>query len=481
MPAPTLQVSPPHIPTPVTPLPADRHPRRARRDPWALAAALFVAYAVVSLGRYRHMATRSWDLGIFEQAVRGYAHFRAPVVDLKGPGHQHPRRPLQPRTVLLAPLLPAVPLPVTLLIAQAALFALSAVPVTRAAARLLGRAAGSRSVSPTACPGACSSAVDFDFHEICFAVPLIAFALEAVLRGGGARRCAGRAAGAGQGGPGGDRWPPSPVVALRARDPSPPRGPYALGVAVFGVAADRRHPRRGHPGFNSSGSYDYWNKVGAAGGGLPFDGFDTKLAHPRVAAAPHHRAARAAFPAAAGRAAHPRLAFPVPRAALLGHRLALQRRPDAGRLPRPRRRPRPRPAQPPPLAALVRPPSAGRRRRRGARADHHAAAGRAHRGATPTASPPGVDRRRAAAGRGFPDGATVEADIRPISRLTGRCRVFWVGDTGGISPDYIALDNPTTRYRDSRHARQLHPHAEYAVAGNADGYVVLERQTTTGG
>ncbi|MEU6469353.1 hypothetical protein ABZ927_05395 [Streptomyces massasporeus] len=86
MPAPSLQVSRPHIPARVALPPRDRRPGRARADHWVLSAALFAAYTVVSVGRYRHLAGLSWDLGIFEQVVRAYAQLRAPVADLKGPG-----------------------------------------------------------------------------------------------------------------------------------------------------------------------------------------------------------------------------------------------------------------------------------------------------------------------------------------------------------------------------------------------------------
>src|SRR4051812_50200150 len=60
-----------------------RHPRL---DPYWLALGLFAAFATLSICRYRRMATMSWDLGIFEQAIRAYAHLRAPIADLKGPG-----------------------------------------------------------------------------------------------------------------------------------------------------------------------------------------------------------------------------------------------------------------------------------------------------------------------------------------------------------------------------------------------------------
>lgn len=152
-----------------------------RWDPWVLALTLFAGYAVVSVGRYRHLGQRSWDLGIFEQVIRSYAHLQAPVADLKGPGFNILGDHFSPVTVLLAPLYRLFPSSVTLLVAQAALFALSAVPVARAAARLLGRGRGLAVGVSYGLSWGIQQAVDFDFHEICFAVPLLAFALEAVL------------------------------------------------------------------------------------------------------------------------------------------------------------------------------------------------------------------------------------------------------------------------------------------------------------
>ncbi|MEU1027007.1 DUF2079 domain-containing protein, partial [Streptomyces sp. NPDC005904] len=128
------------------------------------------------------METRSWDLGIFEQAVRAYAHLRAPVADLKGPGANILGDHFSPVTALLAPAYRLFPSPVTLLVAQALLLALSAIPVTRAATRLLGRVSGLAVGVAYGLSWGIQRAVDFDFHEICFAVPLIAFSLEALLR-----------------------------------------------------------------------------------------------------------------------------------------------------------------------------------------------------------------------------------------------------------------------------------------------------------
>ncbi len=78
-----------------------------------------------------------------------------------------------------------------------------------------------------------------------------------------------------------------------------------------------------------------------------------------------------------------------------------------------------------------------------------------------------------------PDNASVEANIAPISRLTSRCRVFWISTTHGIDPDFIALDNSRNRYRDVEgYARDLHPDARYTIKGTAYGVVLLERRAS---
>ncbi|MEU0388949.1 DUF2079 domain-containing protein [Streptomyces chartreusis] len=475
MSAPTLQAPAARIPTPVAPPGGDRHPGRGRWDPWVLAAVLCAGYAAVSVGRYRHMTTLSWDLGIFEQVVRAYAHLRAPVADLKGPGFDILGDHFSPVTALLAPVYRLFPSPVTLLLAQAALFALSAVPVTRAAARLLGRRRGLALGLAYGLSWGVQRAVDFDFHEICFAVPLIAFSLEALLAD---RRRAALC------------WALplvlvkedlgltlaaiALVVAWRARGSSPRTVPYALGAAVFGLAATLLVLTVVIPSFNASGTYDYWTKVSEPGS--PVDGLGTKL----------RTLAWLLVPTTGLLALRsPLLLVALP---TLGWRflsgdehywgtdwhysavlmpvvfLAL-----ADALTTARHSSRPWLSS---YAAQL--PTAV------------AAAALALTTSLPLAqltqaevyrepaAVPGVERLLAR----IPDGATVEANVGPISRLTSRCRVLWLGNTQGIVPRYIALENIDGRYRDPvGYARRLHPGAEYAVAGKANGYVVLERRT----
>lgn len=475
MPAPTLQAAEAHIPTPVAPPRGDRHPDRARWDPWILAAVLFAAYAAVSVGRFRHMTTLSWDLGIFEQVVRAYTHLRAPVSDLKGPGFNILGDHFSPVTALLAPAYRLFPSPVTLLVAQAALFALSAVPVTRAAARLLGRRRGLALGLAYGLSWGVQRAVDFDFHEICFAVPLIAFSLEALLADRrGAALCWALPLVLVKEDLGLTLAAIALVVAWRARGSSPRTVRYGLGAAVFGVAATVLVLTVVIPSFNTSGTYDYWNKVSDSGS--PLDGLDTKL----------RTLAWLLIPTTGLLA----LRSPLMLVALptLGWRflsgddhywgtdwhysavlmpvvfLAL-----ADALTTVRHSPRPWLSS---YAAQL--PAAV------------AAAGLALTTSLPLAqlTEAGIYRKPAAVSgverllERIPDGATVEANVGPISRLTSRCRVFWLGNTRGVTPQYIALENVDGEYRDPvGYARKLHPGAEYAVAGNANGYVVLERLT----
>ncbi|WP_141726556.1 DUF2079 domain-containing protein, partial [Actinacidiphila rubida] len=76
----------------------------------------------------------------------------------------------------------------------------------------------------------------------------------------------------------------------------------------------------------------------------------------------------------------------------------------------------------------------------------------------------------------IPDGATVEANVGPISRLVHRTTVYWIGDTPGVVPQYIAIDDTNGWVSDPAvYATQLHPGTKYSVVGNAEGYVVLRR------
>lgn len=144
-------------------------------------AVYFVLYCACSLLKHRELATSGWDLGIFEQAVRGYAEFRGPISDIKGLGFNLLGDHFHPILVVLVPAYWIYPDATTLLVAQAALIALSIFPIHRLATTLMGRWRASAVVAAYGMSFGIQAAVGFDFHEVAFAAPLLAFGLVALV------------------------------------------------------------------------------------------------------------------------------------------------------------------------------------------------------------------------------------------------------------------------------------------------------------
>lgn len=142
---------------------------------WALAFALFALYTVVSVRTHQRMLSTGFDLGIFEQAVRSYAEGQLPVAELKGPEFALLGDHFSPALALLAPLYLIFPSPLTLLVAQAALLAVAVVPLAGYAQRTIGRGTAVVVGVGYGLSWGIAQAVGFDFHEVAFAVPLIAF------------------------------------------------------------------------------------------------------------------------------------------------------------------------------------------------------------------------------------------------------------------------------------------------------------------
>lgn len=125
----------------------------------------------------------SWDLGIFTEAVRDYAHFQTPMVAIRGEDMDLLGDHWHPILMLLAPFFRVFPSPITLLVGQSVLLALAAVPLTRTAMDLLGRHKGYAIGIAYGLSWGVVQAANFDFHEVAFAVPAIAFSLCAYIRG----------------------------------------------------------------------------------------------------------------------------------------------------------------------------------------------------------------------------------------------------------------------------------------------------------
>ena len=228
--------------------------------PLLLATVMFGLYAIMSIARFLRLDNGSWDLGMFTEAIKGYAHLGAPIADIRGPGFNLLGDHFHPILVLIAPFFRIFPSSITLLVAQAVLFAISMVPITRLAIRRLGIGAGYAIGIAYGLSWGLQSAADFDFHELAFAVPLLAFSLVALVDGRY------RAA---------ILWAMPLVlvkedmgifvagigvlVAIRGR-----KWWQGLGLSVFGLAASAVAILVFIPAFNPNGQYGFWQQIGGA-------------------------------------------------------------------------------------------------------------------------------------------------------------------------------------------------------------------------
>jgi uncharacterized membrane protein len=161
------------------------HSRSPYADPvtWAIAFTVFGAYAALSLFRLLQLNPTSWDLGIYTEYVHQVAHLQAPVADIRGAGFNLLGDHFQPIVALLGPFFRIFPSAAALLVAQALLAALSVLAVSQAAREKLGTGPGRAvAIAYGFCWGL-QQLAEFDFHEIAFAVPLLAFSLSALVRG----------------------------------------------------------------------------------------------------------------------------------------------------------------------------------------------------------------------------------------------------------------------------------------------------------
>ncbi|GGK27668.1 hypothetical protein GCM10010124_20320 [Pilimelia terevasa] len=227
---------------------------------WIVAGAVAPLYAAISLLRHAQLQSTGFDLGIFTQAVRGYAELRAPVAELKGPGYHLLGDHFHPVLAVLAPFYRLFPDPRTLLVAQALLLALSVVPVTRWAVDRLGAGPGAAVGAAYGLSFGLQQAVRFDFHEIAFAVPLIAASVTALAR----RRW--RAA----------AWWALPLLLVKEDQALIVlgigayicwKGSRRLGAAVMAAAvlAGAVIVLLVIPAFNAAGGYDYLGSAAASG------------------------------------------------------------------------------------------------------------------------------------------------------------------------------------------------------------------------
>ncbi len=150
----------------------------------ALTAAAALIYCLDSLMLFRRFLASTFDLVIFDQGVRGYAHFAAPASIARGVSDGAGAHFLlladhwSPILALLAPLYWIHDGPATLLVAQGVLFALAIPPLWAYTRRQLGPGAAYFVCVAYALSLPVMEAVIFDFHEVAFVPVLTAVMVE---------------------------------------------------------------------------------------------------------------------------------------------------------------------------------------------------------------------------------------------------------------------------------------------------------------
>ncbi|MEV2244848.1 DUF2079 domain-containing protein [Streptomyces sp. NPDC049970] len=456
------------------------HPAPLR--PYLLVATLLCAvYFLYAYVHFSHFQSPSWDLGIFEQEVRAYAGLNAPVVDIKGPGYLILGDHFSPVVALLAPLYLVWPSAAALLFAQAALFAASAVVVGRTVQQVLGGRSGLCATVAYGLSWGLQEAVKADFHEIAFAVPLIALVCRALLL---------------------ERWRAAVLWALPLVLVKEDLGVtvavvggllalhgrrlQGLLLAAFGVFAFAATVLVLIPAASSAGTYDYWKKI-EENGGERVSLFDSVLGVLDSSV----KIEMLVF--LVGITAFMALRSPLILLVLptLGWRLLSQDSNHWGMVWH--------------YSAILMPVvflamADGIRRSRGSKRPWLVSYANV---AVPVATAVAValtqhlpfrellrpetyraDARTHAAEealRAIPVGARVETDITLMAHLTADRTVYWVGGAPGTAPDVVAInldfgwsspiDDPV------EYAQQLHPEARYRITREAGPFVVMERTT----
>ncbi|MFE2296347.1 DUF2079 domain-containing protein [Streptomyces sp. NPDC059452] len=459
-------------------------PERVPLRPYLIVAAILCGlYFLYSYLQYARFGSPSWDLGIFEQEVRAYADLRAPIVDIKGPGYLILGDHFSPIVALLAPLYWIWPSAESLLFAQAAFFALGAVIVGRTTQQLLGGRSGLCVTVAYGLSWGIQEAVKSDFHEIAFAVPLLALVCRALLL---------------------KRWTAAVLWSLPLVLVKEDLGATVAVVgfllfvygrrlqgallAAFGVAAFVVTLVVLIPAASSAGTYDYWQKIDK-NGEQDVSMLDSVLGVLNSAVKIEMLVFLIGITAfMALRSPLTLLIVPT-----LGWRLLSQDSNHWGMVwhysailmpvlflamadgvRRSRASDRPwlasyaRVAVPVavaiavamtqhlPLRDLLRP-------------DTYSAVGDAR-----------SDAARAAL-KAIPVGARVETDITLMAHLTSDRTVYWIGGAPGTAPDIVAINLDFGWARPIQdpvaYAQQLHPEARYRLKHRGGSFVVMERTT----
>ncbi|WP_250562194.1 DUF2079 domain-containing protein [Sphaerisporangium fuscum] len=170
-----------------SPITSSPRPAARTRHAVALTAVILAAtgvYCLLGLVRFHLFRATSMDLTLFDQTVRGFASFSAPTSPVRGMNLGKGMDFIQlgehfsPILAVLAPLYWLHDGPETLIVAQAALFALAIPSLWLFTRRVLGTAPAYLVVFAYALSWPIARAMNFDFHEVAFAPLLTAVMIE---------------------------------------------------------------------------------------------------------------------------------------------------------------------------------------------------------------------------------------------------------------------------------------------------------------
>ncbi len=150
-----------------------------------LTLAFATLYSIMGIVDHLAYRTAALDLSIYDQALQGYARFGLPRVPVLGIADVNELGPIHwsdhftPILALLTPFYWIHPGPETLLVAQGILFALAIPFVWIFARRALGTVTAAYAMATAyALAWPVQEALAFPFHQVAFAVPLMAIMLE---------------------------------------------------------------------------------------------------------------------------------------------------------------------------------------------------------------------------------------------------------------------------------------------------------------
>jgi uncharacterized membrane protein len=231
-------------------------------------------YSFLALIRHWHFLSHAWDLGIFDQVIWHYSRFEIPACTIRGFANilgDH----FSPINALLAPFYWVLPRVEVILVIQAILFMLPLFPIYFFTEKRLGRGPAAIFCAVYSFFWGIQAAGNVDYHEICFAVPLIAFALYFIDE---------------------ERWKSFSICALLLTLVKEDMCVYVGFLGLFLIWL--RHFKRGFfwtlfgfgmffleikiaiPFFKGSPGYDYWTYSQIGSG--PLDALKNCLTHPWI-------------------------------------------------------------------------------------------------------------------------------------------------------------------------------------------------------